>query len=91
MLATAPQKPLRDGAKAVKLATQAVHSTGDKNPGFLRTLAAAYAEVGQFADAAQTAQKAVPLAEAQSDTGLADALRREIKLYQAGRRFEEAH
>jgi tetratricopeptide (TPR) repeat protein len=89
MLATAPQASLRDGARALELAGKANQSTGGNNPQILRTLAAAYAETGEFANALQTAQKALQLAEAQSNTGLAATLRREIKLYEGGHRFEE--
>jgi tetratricopeptide (TPR) repeat protein len=90
MLATAPQPSLRDGARAVKLAMQACRSSGGNNPLTLRTLAAAYAEAGQFPDAVQTAQRALQLAQAQSNTNLAGTLLRELKLYEAGRRIEEA-
>jgi Flp pilus assembly protein TadD len=84
-----PQPSLRDGARAVQLATQASQAAGGTNPLFLRTLAAAYAQAGQFSDAVQTAQKALELAEPRSKP-LADALRREVKLYEAGRPFEQA-
>jgi Flp pilus assembly protein TadD len=85
-LATAPQPSLRDGARAVQLATQASQSSGG-NPIVLRTLAAAYAQAGQFPDAVQTAQRALQLAQARADTTLAAALRREIALYEARRPF----
>ena len=91
LLATTPQASLRNGARALELALKANQSTGGGNPVVLRTLAAAYAETGDFSNAAQTASSALKLAETQSNTGLADALRREIKLYQTGHRFEEAH
>ena len=90
MLATAPQASLRSGARALELAGKANQSTGGNNPVILHTLAAAYAEAGDFTNALQTAQKALQLAEAQSNTVLADALRLEIKLYEGGRRFEDA-
>jgi tetratricopeptide (TPR) repeat protein len=89
ILAAAPQSSLRDGARAVQLAAQASQSTGGNNPVILRTLAAAYAETGQFPIAVQTAQKALQLAQAQSNTALANALPQEIKLYQTRRSFEE--
>src|SRR5205823_5434618 len=89
MLAAAPKANLRDGARALELATKADQSTGGNNPIALRTLAAAYAEAGDFSNAVQTSQSALQLAEAQSNPQLADSLRREIKLYQAGHRFEE--
>jgi tetratricopeptide (TPR) repeat protein len=85
ILATASQPSLRNGAGAVQLATQASQSSGGGNPVFLDTLAAAYAEAGRFPEAIQTAQKALKLAEAQSNAALAATLSGEIKLYQAGR------
>jgi tetratricopeptide (TPR) repeat protein len=90
VLATASQPSIRDGARAVQLATQANQSSGGNNPLILRTLAAAYAQAGHYPDAVQTAQKALQLAQAQSNAALAGALPREIKLYEAGRPFEEA-
>jgi tetratricopeptide (TPR) repeat protein len=94
LLATCPQASLRDGAKAVELARQANALTGGKNPNFLRTLAAAYAEAGRFPEAVETAQRALQLAGAQSDTNLAGALQSEMKLYQEGSPFhspEQTH
>lgn len=90
VLATAPQTSLRNGARAVQLATQASQSSGGGNPVILRTLAAAYAEDSQFPNAVQTAQRALQLAQAQSDIALAGALRQELMLYEAGRPFETA-
>jgi tetratricopeptide (TPR) repeat protein len=89
MLATAPQASLRNGARALQLASQASQSSGGNNPVILRTLAAAYAEAGQYSNAIQAAQRALELAENQSNTALASALPREIELYEAGRPFEE--
>ena len=87
LAAGAPQASLRNGARAVQLATEANLSSGGKNPVILHTLAAAYAEAGNFSSAVQTAQTALQLAEAESNTNLANALREEMKLYEAGRRF----
>jgi len=89
MLATVPQTSLRNGTEALELAMKASQSSGGKNPNILRTLAVAYAETGAFSNAAQTAQNALQLAEAESNTALADMLRREIKLYEAGQPFED--
>jgi len=89
ILAAAPQTSVRNGARAVQLAKQASESAGGENPLFLRTLAAAYAESGQFSDALQTAHKALQLAREQSNEILADALRREVKLYEAGQPFRD--
>jgi len=89
VLVTAPQISLRNGARAVQLATQACQSTGGNNLHFLYTLAEAYAEAGEFPKAVQTAQNALKLAENQSNTQFATALRRKIKLYETGHRLEE--
>ena len=84
VLATCPQASLRNGNKAVELAQRANQLTGDGNPVVLGTLAAAYAEAGRFPEAVETAQRALQLAETQSNTALADAIRSQLKLYQAG-------
>ena len=54
------------------------------NPVVLGTLAAAYAECGRFSEAVDTAQRALQLADSQSNTALVGALRSQIALYQAG-------
>jgi Flp pilus assembly protein TadD len=84
LLATASDAFLRDGPKAVALASQANQATGGANPGVLSTLAAAYAETGRFAEASATARKALALAQAQKDDKLAGVLQDQIKLYDAG-------
>ena len=87
VLATCPQASLRNGNKAVELAQRANQLTGDGNPVVLGTLAAAYAEAGRFPEAMATAQRALQLADARSNTSLAEALRSQLKLYQAGLPF----
>ena len=87
VLATCPEALLRNGNKAIELAQQANQFTGGGNPGILDTLAAAYAEGRQFSNAVVTAQRALSLALARNNTNLADALREEIKLYQANKPF----
>jgi tetratricopeptide (TPR) repeat protein len=59
LMATHPEKEFHNPAEAVRLAETACELTDYQNPGFLDTLAAAYAAVGRFADAAATAEKAV--------------------------------
>jgi tetratricopeptide (TPR) repeat protein len=84
LLATSPQASLRDGKKAVQLARQANDLAGGKSPVVLRALAAALAESGQFDVAAQTAQKAIDLAQATGRQDLAGKLNGELRRYRAG-------
>ena len=87
VLATGSQPSLRNGSEAVELAQRANELVGGGNPVVLRTLAAAYAESGRFPEAVATAQSALQLAEARSNTPLTEALRAQLKLYQAGQPF----
>jgi protein O-mannosyl-transferase len=83
ILATSSDGSVRDGTKAVELAQQAVQISSNGDPNFLRTLAAARAEVGQFAEAVATAEAAKALASTQSKPELASRLEKEIALYRA--------
>jgi hypothetical protein len=74
---------MRDGTRAVTLAVKAVQVSGGTDPNFVRTLAAARAEAGQFADAVATAEAAKALAYSQSKPELANRLEEEITLYRA--------
>ena len=60
-LATSTNQTIRNGAKAVVLAEEAVRNTHWKNAQHLRTLAAAYAENQQFDQAAATQREALLL------------------------------
>jgi Tfp pilus assembly protein PilF len=89
ILATSSDASMRDGARAVTLASKAVQVTGGRNPSFVRTLAAAQAETGQFAEAAATAEAARGLANTQSKPELARRLDDEIILYRSGEALRE--
>jgi protein O-mannosyl-transferase len=88
-LATSPNTSIRNGPKALALAQQLDRRSGGNNPATLDTLAAAYAETGQFPAAVDTAQRALVLALAQNNTALAETLRQQIKLFQAGSPFHD--
>jgi protein O-mannosyl-transferase len=88
-LATCPEASLRNGAEAVRLAQQAVQWTDAREPVILDTLAAAYAEAGQFPKAVETIQRALTLASARGDAATVDTLRARQKLYQAGTPYHE--
>jgi Flp pilus assembly protein TadD len=84
LLATCPDRSLRNGAKAVAVARQASEHSHDQNPVILGTLAAAYAEAGQLSEAIATAQRARQLALAQNNHTLADVLESQWRRYQSG-------
>jgi tetratricopeptide (TPR) repeat protein len=83
-LATAPDASLRDGSEALELAMQANQLSGGRDPIVLRTLAAAYAENGQFSKAFQNAKSALELATTQRNQALVEALQYDLSLYQKG-------
>src|SRR5438270_4489428 len=82
MLATTPDDSLRDGTRAVTLAESALQLAGGVSPILHRTLAAAYAETGRFADAIETATRGRRLAERESNRSLADEFAANISRYQ---------
>ena len=90
VLATVPNDSIRDGATAVEFAQRAEKLTGGREPAILDTLAAAYAEVGRFAEAVQTAHKALDLAGQQDKQPLVESIRAKIRLYEAGKPFRES-
>jgi cytochrome c-type biogenesis protein CcmH/NrfG len=86
--ATNPDARFRDGAQAVALARHAAELTPE-DPDTLDALAAAYAEAGRFAEAVETARKALDLAARQSNSALAEGIRSKIRLYEAEMPFHE--
>jgi protein O-mannosyl-transferase len=71
--ATAADGDLRDGRKALELAQIALRAGGE-NPVVLRTLAAAQAENGQFAEAIATCQRGEELARRSGDRAMVESL-----------------
>lgn len=82
VFATSPDPSVRDGTQAVRLAEQALHTSRGRIPLVFRTLAAAYAESGRFAEAIQTARQGIESANSQGNSGLAAELQGNITLYQ---------
>ncbi len=82
-MATRPEPSVRNGKEAVKLARWAVALSHSREPVPLRALAAAYAQVGRFADATNTAEKAVALALRQKNQTLANSIEAQIALYKS--------
>jgi serine/threonine protein kinase/tetratricopeptide (TPR) repeat protein len=85
-LATCPHAPLRDGAAAVSFAEQAVAATNRKDANYLSTLAAAYAEAGQFAKAVSVQNEAITLLP---DGKPKEDYESRLKLYESNSPFRE--
>ncbi len=82
LLATASDPALRNGTRAVALASEASQSSGGGNPVILHTLAVAYAAQGNYGPAAATAGRALALALEQKRDALAATLQKEIADYE---------
>jgi TPR repeat protein len=67
ILATSRNSAVRDGSNAVVLAEKATAARHYKNPATLDTLAAAYAEAGQFEKAVSTEQEAIALLQTEAE------------------------
>src|SRR6266542_2550695 len=89
LMATSSNPSFRNGTKAIELAGQANQLSGGTNTLVLRTLAAAYAESGQFGKAIEIARAAMQLARTQVDNSLAGALQQQIALYELALPYRE--
>jgi Flp pilus assembly protein TadD len=90
LLATSQDASVRNGPRAVELAAQADRMVGGTNTIVLRTLAAAYAENGEFAKAIRTARSAMQLARMHGEDSLTTDLDQQIGLYQLGMPYRQA-
>jgi tetratricopeptide (TPR) repeat protein len=89
LLTTDSSASVRNGAEAVEQAQKACELTDQREPLLLGTLAAAYAEAGQFGKAVETAEKARDLAKAM---GLGEVVRKNeelLGLYREGKPYRE--
>ena len=83
--ATFPDAKYRDGKQAVEYATKACELANWKNGDWLGTLAAAYAEFGDFDKAVEWQEKAIELAGPEDVEGL----REQLGHYQAGKPYRQ--
>lgn len=88
ILSTSPYASVRNGAQAVELAERARKITGD-DPKNLGTLAAAYAEAGQFPSAVRTAERAIRLAEIAGNYNLAEQISSCLVQYRNAKPFRD--
>jgi len=87
ILATCPEDALRDGKRAVRLAWDTASLTEWRNPVFLGTLAAAYAESERFDEAERWQRRALDLIPAGAPAEA--AARQRLALYRAGKPLRE--
>jgi tetratricopeptide (TPR) repeat protein len=83
--AACPDPKFRDGPEAVRLALRACELTGYGKPLFIGTLAAAYAQAGDFQAAISTAERAAVLASSLRLEDIAARNRQLIELYRQGK------
>lgn len=89
ILATSGDESVRNGIEAVGFAQRACEQNRYKDPITMGTLAAAYAEAGQFKDAIATADKAANLAAAGGNSRLVAINTQLLQLYRAGKPYHE--
>jgi len=83
--ATDPTENVLDGERAVSFATKACELTNWQIAPTIDTLAAAYAESGDFAKAIETERKAIELATPEARP----AMEARLELYKAGKPYRE--
>ncbi len=89
-LATSKDAELRDGSRAVQLAERASSLAEHEDPYFLDTLAAAYAETGQFEKAVAHAERALEMAAAAGNEAIEKNIRARRDLYKKGQPYHES-
>jgi tetratricopeptide (TPR) repeat protein len=89
VLATSPEDALRDGRRAIELATKACKLTDHKQAHILSTLAAAHAETGDFKTAVEWSKKAIELGKKGEEPEVLESLKKELKSYEAGKPWRE--
>jgi len=89
ILATAPEDDLRDGRTALQYAHFLIRWQGADDPMRMDTLAAAYAETGDFLNARKTAERAVALWKASGRDDIRAQAAQRLELYRQSKPARE--
>ena len=87
LLATSPDDGIRDGKRAIELATKACEKTNWEEAHIVSTLAAGYAEAGEFEKACQYSAKAVETGDSVAE--VKKQLESELASYQLNKPWRE--
>jgi tetratricopeptide (TPR) repeat protein len=87
ILSSSADSTVRNGQEALQLAQKANDETHNSDPSVLDTLGSAYAEMGQYSQALDAANRALSLAESKGDDAMANSIRYRIRLYQDNKPF----
>jgi len=87
LLATSPDDSIRDGKRAIELATKACEETEWKQAHIISTLAASYAESGDFEKAREYSKKAVETGDSAPE--VKEQLQNELASYEAEKPWRE--
>lgn len=88
VLATSPKDELRNGERSIKFGTEAAELTEFKEPHILSTLAAGYAEKGDFEQAIKWSTKAVELGR-EIEHNQVEQLEEELESYKESKPWRE--
>jgi len=87
ILSTSTEDSLRNGAEAIRLSMEANQLSAGNDASVLDTLGAAYAEAGEFGKAIEAARRALDLANAKGDSGMAQGIQYRLNLYAESKPF----